>query len=165
MENKIKFGLNARLIVGIVFGALGAIYLPIGLISLAVGAMDGTQVVGIVFTALGAVFLTVGIILLVFEFSKREQIRQAVENRRYIWGEIVEIERNHAIRVNGRCPYVVLARYRGRNGQLHIFRSRNLLRYPDSSIIGQQVRIYCKDETFKIYYMDLDGVLPSVIEH
>ena len=165
MEKQLKFGVTARLLVGIVFGALGVIYLPIGLINLAVSVMEGTQVMGIVFTALGAVFLVAAAVLLVLELGKRKKMRQAVENRRYVWGEIVEIERNPSIRVNGRCPYVVLVRYRGRNGQLHIFRSRNLFHYPDPSIVGSQVRIYYFDETYKIYYVDLDGVLPTVIEH
>ena len=165
MEKKIKFGLSARLIVCIVFGILGGVYLLIGSgLSISMPQTE-ERIAGVVFLLLGSAFVLVTAILSILEVLKRKHIRQAVENRRYIWGEITDIERNPMIRVNGRMPYVVLVHYRDRDNRLHLFRSYNLFHHPGTSIIGKQVKSYYTDETFKYYYVDLDGVIPSVIEH
>ena len=165
MEKKIKFGFSARLLVIIIFGILGGVYLLIGsVLSTAISDAEG-HTVGMVFLLLSGTFLLVATVLALLEATKRKRIRQAVEGGQFIWGEISDIERNPMIRVNGRMPYVVLVHYRDRRNQLHLFRSYNLFRYPDPSIIGKQVKIYYTDETFMNYYVDLDGVLPSVIEH
>lgn len=165
MEKKLKFGLSARLLVCIVFGILGTVYAVIGSVLSAAGVDAEEKTVGIVFLLLGSAFLLVTVILSVLEAAKRKRIQQAVESRQYVWGEISDIERNPMIRVNGRTPYVVLVHYRDHRNQLHLFRSYNLMRYPDPAIIGKQVKIYYTDETFKNYYVDLDGILPNVIEH
>lgn len=69
------------------------------------------------------------------------------------------------MRVNGKYPFVLLVRYQDRNGNIHIFRSRNLKAYPDRSVIGKQVKVYYENESYKHYYIDLEGVLPKVVEH
>lgn len=165
MEKKLKFGLSARLLVCIVFGILGTVYAVIGSVLSAASADTEEKTVGMVFLLLGVAFLLTTGILAVLEAAKRKRIRQAVESRQYIWGEISDIERNPMVRINGRMPYVVLVHYRDLRNQLHLFRSYNLMRYPDPAIIGKQVKVYYTDETFKHYYVDLDGVLPNVIEH
>jgi hypothetical protein len=165
MDKKLKFGISARFVVCIVFGILGTVYFLIGSILTTVSTEMESQTAGLVLLLLGGAFLLVTVILSVLEAAKRKRIRQAVESRQSIWGEISGIERNPMIRVNGRMPYVVLVHYRDHRNQLHLFRSYNLTRYPDPSIIGKQVKIYYTDETFKNYYVDLDGVLPNLIEH
>lgn len=165
MERKIKLGITPAGIVAIVFGCLGIIYLLIGLglSQLPEGTEDRT--VGIVFTVLGSIFLVTNLILLICMVCRRKRLQKIVETGKYIWGEITEITANYNVRVNNRSPYIILVRYQDRFGNIHIFRSGSLKAYPDRSIIGKQVKVFYEDESYKRYYIDLEGVLPKVIEH
>ena len=165
MERKIKLGITPVGIVAIVFGCLGIIYLflGLGLLQLPKGTEDNT--VGIVFTVLGSIFLLSNLILLICMVFQRKRLQKIVEAGKYIWGEITEITANYNVRVNNRNPFIILVRYQDRFGNIHIFRSSNLKAYPDRSVIGKQVKVYYEDESYKRYYIDLEGVLPRVIEH
>lgn len=165
MTEKIKLGISPAHIVSIVFGSMGIIYfcLGIALLQTPVGTEDFQA--GIIFAALGGGFLIATLFILVYGYFHRRHLQKIVETGKYIWGEIVDIVPNYKVQINSRNPFQLLVRYQDRDGNIHIFRSRNLKTYPDRTIIGKQVKVYYENETYKHYYVDAENVLPKVIEH
>ena len=152
-------------IVAIMFGAMGSMFTLIGTGLACFPADHEDFLVGIIFACLGIVFL---FLTLGFIFAKRIQsrkIQNAITADSYIWGEIVDILPVYYGEGATRCRYCVLVRHTDTHGQLHIFRSPVLRNYPDRSVIGKSVRIYTDKENFKHYFVDLEGILPNVIEH
>mgnify|MGYP003305118113 CR=1 FL=1 len=165
MDRKVKLGLTPTGIVSLVFGLLGVIYFLIGIAIRCFPTEEDDLIAGLVFTILGGAFLLAALILFLCVLAKKKRLQQLLRSGYYVWGEIVDIVPNYNVRVNNRHPYVILVRYADSRGDLHIFRSTNQKTYPDRSIIGKQVRIYCERNSFKHYYVELEGVLPRVIEH
>ena len=166
MDRKVKSGLTPAGIVAIVFTVLGGIYFFLG-IGLSLQPADGEEyTASIVFAVLGGAFLAIALTLWIYTALQRKRLQAIVDSGKYIWGEITDIICNYQVQVNNRYPYyMVLVRYIDRHGAIHLFRSTSLKTYPDRSVIGKQVKIYYKDETYKHYYIDVEGVFPKVIEH
>lgn len=165
MERKIKLGITSAGIVAIVFGILGVIYSFLGVMITQMPADAEDYTAGIVFLALGGSLVVLTLVLLVYTVFYRKRLQKIVDAGNYVWSEVAEIITNYNVRVNGKYPFVLLVRYQDRNGNIHIFRSRNLKAYPDRSVIGKQVKVYYENESYKHYYIDLEGVLPKVVEH
>lgn len=166
MDKKIKLGITPAEIISIVFGMMGAIYFAIGIASLTQYPSDlEDHEGGIAFSVLGGIFLIVSITLLICGIARRRRLQNIYSQGRYVLGEIADILPNYNVRINGRYTYLVAVRYVDRFGNIHSFRSGNQRKMPDRSIIGKPVKIYYENESFKHYYIDLEGVLPNVIEH
>lgn len=171
MERKVKMGLSAMMIVAITFTILGVTFLPIGIIAgLGLMQVDGSfSVFVIMFAGLGSIFLALGILFLVLELKKRNRCNRLLAEGYYIYAEVLDVNQNFNIQYgNHGHPYVVICGYTDETGTLHIFKSRNLKKYPGNNLIGQQVRVYLDRNdynNYKNYYMDIDEILPNVVEH
>ena len=164
MEKKIKMGINALWIIGIVFTCIGGLFVPIGIAALA--AIGGEAwLFGLIYVCVGGLFLVLGIIFLVTELRKKKMAERLVAAGRYVWGEVTEVTVNPSITVNHRHPYVLLVQYRDGYGTVHQFRSRNLYIPSASGMVGKQVKVYYEDQSFRHYYVDLENALPKVVEH
>ncbi len=164
MDKKITMGVSAPMIVTLVFSVLGGIYVLLGGVLIFAGH-SVMLIVGSVFALLGTVFLCVGALLFFLECRKRKRARAMVAAGRYIWAEVVDVVPNRNVRVNGRYCCNIVARYVDGRGYSHIFRSPNLPRYCDPGFLGKQVKIYYEDASFQHYYMDLENVLATCMEH
>lgn len=171
MERKAKMGLSAMMIVAITFTIIGAAFFPIGLIA-GVGNMaveGGLAIFVIVFCGLGAIFLTLGVLFFVLEIKKKNRSNRLLAEGYYILAEVLEVTKNFNVQY-GKCghPYVIKCGYEDETGTLHVFKSRNINRYPGKDLVGQQVRVYLDRNDygdFKNYYVDIDEVLGNVVEH
>jgi hypothetical protein len=165
MEKKVKFGITAGNIVCIILGAIGCIYLAVGISLLLSYGDEEAFGAGLTFALFGSLLLlSIGIVLLI-EWRRRTFIRQLVENQRYIWCTIESVELNRNIRINGRHPYYAVVRYRDHTGTIHNFRSRNLMKLPDFSLVGKQVQVYVDESNYRRYYVDLDRILYEYHQH
>ena len=165
MDRKIKHGLSAKLLISIIFGILGIVYICTSIPMFIFDSFDSVWVLPVIFCVLGIVFIAVAAVLAFVELKKRWQIDRMLQENRYLWGEVAEITQNLNIRINSRHPYVVTVRCQDRMGQIHTFRSRNILHYVDRAIMGKQVKVYYADDSFKVYYVDSDPLLPNIIHH
>ena len=165
MERKVKLGLTPAGIVSIVFGVLGLIYFILGMALSSFPADEEDTIVGTFFAILGCVFLLVALIIFFCTLLRKKHLQTIVETGHYLWGEIVDILPNYNVRVNDRCGYTVMVRHIDSRGNIHIFHSSNQKSYIDKSVIGKSVKVYYENDSFKNYYVDLEGVLPAVIEH
>lgn len=171
MERKAKMGLSAMMIVAITFTIIGITFLPIGIIA-GMGNMtvDGSLAVFVmVFAGLGALFLGLGIVFLILEIKKYKRNNRLLTEGYYILADVLDVNKNFNVQYGRHGhPYVVRCGYTDEHGTLHIFKSRNITQYPGNDLIGQQVRVYLDRNdynNFRDYYMDIDEILPRVIEH
>ena len=164
METRAKVNFGAGSIIGIVFSVIGAVFLTVGLTVGRFSTDPDAATLNLIFTALGGCFLCAGIGCWAAIISRKRQAARLIAGGRYIWGQITELVPNYSVQVNGRYPRIAIVRYEDGSG-IHIFRSRNLYRYPDASVIGRQVKVYIQNDQFRPYYVDIDPVLPRVIEH
>lgn len=165
MDRKAKLGFSALGVVCLVFGILGAIYSVLGYVIHAYPQDGDDFTVAIIFGCLGICFLVAAIVMLAALLHRQAAANRLLREGQYVWGEVVDVTANYSVRVNSRHPYVLLVRYQDAKGHIHIFRSANIYRYPDKSVLGQQVKVFHNGENFKCYYVDIEGVLPQVIEH
>ena len=164
MEKNVKLGRNALWIVGIVFACVGGLFVPIGVLA---GVVFGEKawLFGMIYAGVGGFFLVLGVIFLMIEWKKKKRAEQLIAAGRYVWGEIAEAALNPSITMNHRHPYVLIVRYRDSYGTVHQFRSRNLNIPSAADLLGKQVRVYYEDQSFRHYYVDVDPVLPRIVNH
>ena len=164
---KAKVGLGASAIVGITFTLMGVAFLAAGItIYLSLGnRFDGAILFLYIFGGVGALFLLVGLPFVIAFINKKKRCNRLLKEGNYVMAEVSEITRNYNVRVNNRRPYIVKCAYRDGYGNVHIFKSRNILYDPSTILKDNMVKVYVDGENYKHYYMDLDEVLPNVIEH
>ena len=171
MERKVKMGLSAMMIVAITFIIVGGSFLPIGIFAgINLMSVDENFILFVViFGGMGCLFLTLGIVFLVLEIKKRNLSNRLLAEGYYIYAEVLEVNQNFNVQYgNHGHPYVIKCGYTDETGTLHIFKSRNIIRYPGNDLIGQQVRVYLDRNdynNYKNYYLDIDEILPKVVEH
>ena len=162
MDRKVKMGTG-------ILKILGLVYLPLGLLFLVLGIALGISIeipvflpvfgiLGTFFTILGAVFLTI-------EHNKQKQAQKLVDSGKFFWAEVVEVTRQYSVRINGRCPYVLVVKAVSPDGQLHLFRSHPINRLVLPDVLGRQVRVYAQEGNLKNYYVDVEPLLEKFIMH
>lgn len=175
MERKAKTGLDVGLLIGIIFTIVGAAFSAViaGLLLVFMGRDSMTfqlflPVFGplaLVFGPLGLIFLAIGLTFLIHGIRKRQRSTRLLNSGNYIMAEITEVTLNGAVRVNGAHPFIIKCIYQDMEGNIHIFKSRDLFFDPRPLLKDQQVRVYVDAGNFNHYYVDIDSILPQVINH
>ena len=167
-EKKAKVGVNAMSIVGLVFTIIGAIFLVLG-IALGIGLRSELGMESFVFLftfgGMGSLFFTLGLVFLITLGNQKKNAQRLLDNGNYVVAEIFDISQNYNVSVNGRHPFVVSCKYEAVDGTVHIFKSRYLYFNPEPLLKNNVVRVYVDNDNFKKYYVDIDEVLPTIVEH
>ncbi|MBN2387681.1 MAG: hypothetical protein JXB85_11740 [Anaerolineales bacterium] len=95
-------------ITAFVFALLGILFAPLGAI-LAIFLI--TIFVGLPFLGLGLLFLGAGIGLLAWRYQAAGRTLRVLQNGQATRGEIVSVEVNSAVQVNGRNPWTIAYRF------------------------------------------------------
>lgn len=164
MNKKIKTNISVFTILAIVFSCVGAFFLVMGGIFF-FQKLREVVIVGICFLSTGAAFLAVGILMWIISYSKKKKIRKIVDEGYYINAELAGTSVMYNIAVNGRCPYVINARYQDEQGCVHFFKSRHIYYNPEGLFQSDMVRVYLRRGDYRVYYMDIESVLPMVALH
>lgn len=154
MADSVKGSISALWIIGLVYSALGALFVVLGIV-LALVLEEGLLFC-VIFGGIGMVFLILGIIFLGVEYGKRKNAERLIASGRYVWGTIADWWVNRSIEVCGRHPIMLLVRYVDGRGQEHIFRSSSLRIVGGPQLLGKQVRVYYGDPDFRNYYVAAD---------
>ena len=162
MERKIPTDWNAKRILSIVFSVLGGIYIILGAVMLLV-PRDNSEVktVGAVFLPLGFVLTVLGLVIFLIAFRQQKRQKKLIEEGRYIWGVVAQLQPNLAIKVNRQHPLIAVVQFRDNNRIVHTFRSRNLYRCADQSLVGKQVKVYTQAPKYTPYYVDIEPLLKT----
>ncbi len=164
-NKKIKNGMNARLLVGIIFALIGAAFFAAGLILLFTVTNETKMLFFLIFGGIGLVFLILGIFFLCLEGKKRNAQQKLLENGYYVEADFFDIDWDTTVNVNGRHPYFARFRYQDEYGNVHIFKSRNMFINPDTLMADRKVKVYVNGTDYKYYYVDIDEILPNIYEH
>lgn len=167
-DKKAKVGINAVFIVGLVFTIIGAVFLVLGII-LGIGLRSELGSESIVFTftfgGMGLLFFAFGLGFLITLGNQKRTAQRLLENGNYVVAEIFDISQEYNVRVNGRHPFIINCKYEAMDGTVHIFKSRYLYFNPEPLLKNNVVRVYVDNDNFKKYYVDIDEVLPKIINH
>jgi len=167
-EKKVKVGLNAVGIVGIVFTIIGAFFLVLGIV-MGIGLRSEMGFESIVFLfsfgGIGLFFFVLGLTFLITLGNQKKTAQRLLENGNYVVAEIFDISQNYNVSVGNKHPFVVSCKYEAVDGTVHIFKSRYLYFNPEPLLKNNVVRVYVDNDNFKKYYVDIDEVLPTIVEH
>lgn len=167
-DKKAKVGVNAVFIVGLVFTVIGAIFLVLGII-MGIGLRRelGIDAIPFLFSfgGMGLLFFVLGLVFLITLGNKKKTSQRLLDNGNYVVAEIFDISQEYNVMVNGRHPYIVNCKYEAMDGTVHIFKSRYLYFNPETLLKNNVVRVYVDNDNFKKYYVDIDEVLPAIVEH
>lgn len=165
--SKPKRGISALLIAGAIFIFIGAAYLAATVWATGLDDPDANTRHLWIFAVLGLAFLVAGGACFWFEVQIRVRNNKLIRDGKYVMAEIYEVCVNYNIRVPGRCPhpYYVMCRYQDMSYNMHMFRSRNLDFDPEPLLKDRMVRVYVDETDYRHYYVDIDGVLPMVMEY
>ena len=164
MAAKVKTGASALRIVGMIFSLIGTIFCAIAIMTL-VSLSGDVEIVGFIFLLIGGIFLILGVVFLAILAAKRNRSQKLIDEGRFVWGTIADCVYDFNVNINGTHPYKAIVRYCDGRGMTHIFKSDNINRYPDHSLIGRTVRVYVSSENMKHYYVDMQSILSEYIEH
>lgn len=162
-KKKVKVGTGANFIVGLTFIIIGVTFLPLGIVlNKVVENIEDKKIFLYTFGGLGTVFLIVGCILFISILNKKRKFQQLLDEGYYVIAQICEIKPNYAISINGNHPYVIHCKYEEINGNIHIFKTRNLFFNPEDLLKSNSVKVYTDRNNFKNYYVDIDEILPTI---
>ncbi len=100
-------------IVGFVFALLGSIFTFVGIV-LTIAIV--TAFVGIPFALFGMLFLVGGGAALYYTYQKAQKTIQVLREGEAVEGQIMNLEQNYNVRINGRNPWVISYQFRA-NGR------------------------------------------------
>lgn len=157
-----KSAWNVFMIVGSVFAAVGLVFLPAGII---LGAR-GEPFFLLCFGLLGALFLFLGVLFLAVPVRKRKLKQELLSTGRCLTAQISEITMNTSVSVNGRHPYVIQCFYEDPyTNEFHLFKSEDLLYDPSPMLKGDTIRVFVDPENYSRYYVDTESALLPVADH
>ncbi|MBQ9148631.1 MAG: hypothetical protein IJX69_03585 [Oscillospiraceae bacterium] len=149
-----KYGREAIWTAGVIFAATGAVVsLAAVILWICQPGFDGFPA----FAILGPVFLILGSAFLVSDRKKRRIAAELKENGRSVWGEIVAVERNTTLRVNGSYAWFARVRYFDGLGNVYIFESRCYATRKTPDLVGRHVKVYV-DKDYQRSHVDLERV-------
>ncbi len=160
-KNAPRFSFSALDIIGLIFAPLGLVFAVLGL-----GLYAADRLFLLVFGGVGLIFLLTGTAMLLYGWHKRTLLRRLVAEGYYVMATVTSVQPNYNIRVNGRTPYIAECSFTDpMTGTIHLFQSRNIYFDPTSILLDAQVPVYCKEGSYRLYYVDVDSLLPEVKRH
>ena len=162
METKVNMGTSAMKLIGIIYTILGSVFTALGL-GLGLGLREVPFF--LIFGGLGSIFLVLGIVFLILEGRKKRRFQKLVSAGRYLWAEVVDVDIDSSVRVNGSPMRRIVVRYTDPYGTAHLFRSQPARFNFLPEYAGKKVRVYCDPQDLKHYYVDIDNLLQGVQYH
>lgn len=146
-------------ILGVVFLLMGLVFLALG-----VGLTLAVKVpVLLFFAAVGLVFFLVGIGMMAAISRQRKLRRWLEENGRTIQADIVGVQYDTRVQMNGRCPFVLQCQARNADdGKVYVFESDSLWFDPTPFLDGRTTMPVLVDpDDYHRYHVCTEGILPE----
>lgn len=134
------------------------------LVALGTGlALAAGQLAFLLFAAVGLVFFLVGVGMMAAISRARRLRRWLEENGRTIQADIVGVQYDTRVRVNGRCPLVLQCQaVNPADGKVYVFESDSLWFDPTPFLDGQTTMPVLVDpDDYHRYQMLTEGILPE----
>ena len=160
-----------------VYGILGFIFAPMGLLFLLIGLLvgqsekirwkgDGDPAIFIgVFCGIGGLFLLLGLGFLAADLRRRHLLRRAYEGGNCVDAQILGVTSQRNVNVNGNHPRMIEAAWTDPDGVVHVYRSRYLYLDVAKLLKSDTVPVYIDRYNENIGFVDIDAVLPEIRIH
>lgn len=151
--------------IGIVFSCIAGTELVL-LLFLLIALRDESiakMVLLLVFSIQILVFGGIGVGFLLYLRKKRLLRERLIADGYREMADVVSVEPQTNVQVNGRCSYRVICRI-ARDGVLHEYRSE-LLGFHPALPIGSRVPVYFDRYDDCVYCVDVEGAMPTVVRH
>lgn len=111
----------------------------------------------------GFVFVIVGLSFLLGARAAAQKLHKLRETGERIDADIIGVQWNTTLRVNGQCPLVICCQaVNPANGKVYVFRSKNVWFDPTPFIEHlTTLPVYVDADNWKRYAVDTDGILPE----
>lgn len=145
---------------------LGMIFMLAGLVFVALGTglvLKLREPLLLVFAVVGIIFFFVGIGMMAALSRTRKLRRWLAENGRVIEADILGVQYDTRVQVNGRCPLVLQCQARNAaDGKVYVFESDSLWFDPTPFLDGRSTMPVLVDpDDYHRYQMLTDGILPE----
>lgn len=134
------------------------------LVALGTGlALAAGQLAFLLFAAVGLVFFLVGVGMMAAISRARRLRRWLEENGRTIQADIIGVQYNPRVRLNGRCSFVLQCQaVNPADGKVYVFESDSLWFDPTPFLDGQTTMPVLVDpDDYHRYQMLTEGILPE----
>ncbi len=160
-----------------VWGILGFIFTPIGLLNILIGAAvwqsksvswqhpDDPIVFISVFGGVGGLFLLLGLIFLMIDIRRRYLLRRAYNGGNCVDAEIIGINIQKNVNMVNGNPRIIECAYTDPSGVVHVYRSRYLYTDVTKLLKSETVPVYIDRDNENIGFVDIDAVLPEIRIH
>lgn len=169
-----KLTRNPLFLIGMIFTILGAIFTVIGVgifasfyhnggsmtvngrpVHYAPGQIGGGMVAFLgIFGGIGILFIILGVIFLIISNNRYKNVKALLDNGQYVTARVIDIVRNHNVRINGVHPYNIICQYDDNyGGAPHVFKSDNILHHP-GDILDYSIKVYVNKSNWDMYYVD-----------
>lgn len=111
-----------------------------------------------IFGGIGVAFLAVTLILLLHRGSQKRQKKRLLEHGERVYATISGVERNYLVQINGRPPYYIECWWQDSMGNVHVFKSENLMENPAPLLQAwnlTELPVYLDYDNPKKYYVDV----------
>lgn len=120
----------------------------------------GSLIVG----GIGSVFLALGLLFVLPPLFGKRRAAQLLATGTAVQAEVVDVELNESLSINGRSPYRIVAQWLNpQTNKLHVFRSANLWFDPGPYISESLVTVMIDPGNPKRYSMDT-RFLPELVD-
>lgn len=147
------------LFMGSIFGGLGALFMVLG-IFLAIATGEWML---LFFTGFGLLFFFSGLGFLSRDARDKKMERQLRENGSRILADLVAVQFNTNVRVNGRCPFVIQCQaVNPADGKVYLFESKNFWYDPEPFLQDRpKLPVLVDGDDYHRYLVLTDGILPE----
>lgn len=156
-----------------VWGILGFVFAPIGLLFLIIGGLvssfnpsfrsiDDMAIFRYTFCGIGGLFFLLGAGFLFHDLRRRYRLRQAVYGGYIVDAKITDIKEIRNVNMNGSHPFVIECAYTDSSGEEHIYRSRYLYKDPGKMLTGTTIPVYVDRMNEDIGFVDVESVIERI---
>ena len=160
-----------------VYGILGFVFAPMGLLFLVIGLVVGRAknihwegngdpaVFLAVFCGIGGLFLLLGLGFLAVDLRRRYLLRRAYEGGNCVEAQILGVSTQRNVNMSYGHPSVIEAAWTDPNGVVHVYHSRYLNVDVTKLLKSETVPVYIDRYDESIGFVDIDAVLPEIRIH
>jgi len=160
-----------------VFGILGFVFAPMGLLFLMIGFLVGRDgyihwrgngdpaIFTAVFCGVGGLFLLLGLGFLAADIRRRYLLRRAYDGGNCVEAKILGVVTQRNVNMAYGQPRMIEAAWTDSNGVVHVYRSRYLKTDVTKLLKSDTVPVYIDRYNENIGFVDIDAILPEIRIH
>ena len=160
-----------------VYGILGFIFAPMGLLFLIIGLLvgrsgsirwerrDDSVIFTAIFCGIGGLFLLLGLAFLAVDIRRRYLQRRAYESGDCVEAQILGVATQRNVSMPYGHPQMIEAAWTDPNGVVHVYHSRYLNIDVTKLLKSDTVPVYIDRYNENIGFVDVDAVLPEIRIH